>query len=112
MGFYELVDGLLAVVDFLLLRLPGFHGVCGGEGVFGQFGACEDAEQRIVVLGWDGIEFMIVALGAGDGEAEESTSGGIDAIVLELGAEGIEAEAGFGFGAGRRREAGPRRSGL
>ena len=60
----------------------------------------EDAVQGIVVGGGNRVELVVVATGAGDGEAEEALGGGVDAFVdgvvgvLEALADGDEAERG------------------
>ena len=72
--------------------------------------------KRVVILGRDGIEHVVVAAGAGDGEAEEAFGHGVDPViddvvhVTEALAHGEEAERGevlVGlFGTYRRRAAG------
>ena len=47
------------------------------------------------------IELVVVALRAGDGQAEEAARGGIHAIVLHLGTQRVEAEARPVLAAGR-----------
>src|SRR6266849_4309762 len=59
------------------------------------FRTAEDAEQRVVIFGRNGIELVIVALGAGNREAEETAAGDVHAIVLELGAIGVKCQAGL-----------------
>ena len=60
----------------------------------------EDAVQRVVVGGRDRVELMVVATGAGDGQAQETLRGGVDAlvdgviVVLEALADGDETERG------------------
>src|SRR4051812_18186248 len=56
------------------------------------FGIVENPLQRIKIARWNGVELMIVALRACDGEAQESASCYIDAIVLELWSHGIHTE--------------------
>ena len=71
----------------------GQVGDAGGLGATGK-----DAVEGIVILGRNGVEFVVVAAGAGDGEAEEGFGGDVDAVVndvvgiaVELVAQGEEA---------------------
>ena len=70
--------------------------------------ARENAVERVVVGGGDGVEFVVVAARAGEGEAEHAASDGVDAVVedelrclevaLETAADGQESErAQIGF---------------
>ena len=76
----------------------------GEEGFFdGFFGGGEDAVERVVIARGDRIEFVIVAAGAGDGEAEEAARDDVDAVVddvvlvaEEAAAEGEKAHGGEG----------------
>ncbi len=52
-----------------------------------QFGVIEDAEERVEIFGGDGIILMVVAGGASNCQGHESASGGVNAIVLKLGAQ-------------------------
>ena len=45
----------------------------------------EEAGEGVVVGGGDGVELMVVAAGAGDGEAEEGFGKGIDHVVDAVG---------------------------
>ena len=78
-----------------------------------QLGAREDAEKRVVILGGNRIELVIVALRAGYGQAEKAARSDIDAIVLKFGAERVEAKAGRELPAppADRRRSGPLRTG-
>ena len=51
------------------------------NGDLGGASGGEDAEERVVVLLRDGIELVIVATGAGDGEALESFGKDVDLVV-------------------------------
>src|SRR5260370_27287373 len=51
-----------------------------------QLRAFEDAAERIVISGWNRIEFVIVAPSAGDRQAEESFAEHVDSAVHLLGA--------------------------
>ena len=57
-------------------------GLIAGELGLGDIG--EDTVEGVVVLGGDGIEFVVVATGAGDGEAEEGFRGHVDAVVDDV----------------------------
>src|SRR5439155_5193982 len=50
-----------------------------------EFGAGEDAGQGVVVARGDGIELVVMATRAGDSQAEEGTTDGIDAIFPFIG---------------------------
>ena len=71
------------------------------------FGAFEDTGERIIISGGDGIELMVVAAGAADGEPVERAHGGVELLVDDvhfhflgvvfgehLGTEGEEAGGG------------------
>ena len=45
----------------------------------------EDTRERIIVLLGDRIELVIVAAGAGNGQAQEASSQGVDTIVEFIG---------------------------
>ena len=83
----------------LLFFGGGFGGFVGGddrgfdERVFGDLTTFENAEEGVVVFCGDGIEFMIVTLGAADGEAEHGARRDIEAVVIVF-ADGLEAERG------------------
>jgi len=95
--------GLREVVEEIRgLRNLGEEGrLLAGELRFGDVG--EHAVKRVIVLGGDRVEFMIVAAGAGNGEAEERLGGDVDTVVddvvdvaVELVAEGEKPEGGEG----------------
>ena len=62
------------------------HGRSGADFVRGTtdqagFGdVIKRREQRVIIALGDGVEFVVVALGAGDGEAEPVGGGGVDAV--------------------------------
>ena len=65
--------------EFLLLGFAGslslfvlLHGFGRRRGNLSSRGVIEDALQRVVVLGRDRIELVVVAAGAGDGESQEA----------------------------------------
>ena len=58
----------------------------GNEVVFLVSGAGEDAAERVVVFAEDGVVLVIVAAGAGDGQAQETAGDGVDALVALVGA--------------------------
>ena len=73
----------------------------GDDGFFWGFDAGgEDAVEGVIIFGGAGVEFVIVAAGAGDRHGEEAFADGIDAIVddivgiSEAFADGEEAEGG------------------
>ena len=61
-----------------------FGGGVGDEGAEEGFGATEDAGEGVVIGGGDGIELMVMAAGAGGGEAEEGPGGEIDLVIDEI----------------------------
>ena len=61
--------------------------VFGSKRGFVKFGVVEDAEEGVKVLRGDGFVFVVVTGGAGYGEGHEATGGGVNTIVLKLGAE-------------------------
>ncbi len=44
-------------------------------------GAGEHADHRVVILGEDGVELVVMAAGAGYGHAEESAGGDVDLFI-------------------------------
>ena len=50
-------------------------------------GAAEDAGEGVVVFGGDGVEFVVVAAGAADGEAHEGAADGFELFVDDVHAE-------------------------
>src|SRR5262249_12441782 len=93
----ELAQGGFLRVDSLLYPVVVSHDLRRGQGKVTRFGALEHSEQRVIVPGWNRIEFVIVTLSAGDGQAEKAASCGIDTIVLELRAERKEPQPGYKF---------------
>ena len=61
------------------------------DGAIQSFGAEENTGQGVVVFGRDGIELVIVALRAGDGDRKESAGGDIDLVIDDLHAIGHSA---------------------
>ena len=61
------------------------------DGAIERLGAEEDASHRVVVLGRDGVELVIVALCAGDVETEKGARGNIDLVIHDFHAKGIAA---------------------
>ena len=57
------------------------------EGLRDGARAVQDAVEGVVVFGGDGIEFVIVAAGAGDSEALEGFCQGVDLVVDDVGAD-------------------------
>ena len=102
--------------EFIELLLLRFHGPLAGlvlvddflrsERVFALHGGGEDAKQGVVVAGGDGIEFVVVALGAADGESEPRGADRVHAVdklfVARLGA----IDACFAIGERVAQEAG------
>jgi hypothetical protein len=84
--FEEGVDGLLLLGDFFLVGFVALHLLFGGERVLFVGGAGEDAAEGVVVALGDGIVLVIVAAGAGGGDAEEAAGDHVDAIVAFVGA--------------------------
>ena len=41
----------------------------------------KDARQRVIVFGGNGIEFVVVAAGAGDGQAEKTARDHVDLVI-------------------------------
>ena len=92
----ELLDLFFSATDFVLAGFPGFlhlrHFVRGDEGdkvalALFQFDAgpritraAEDAVEGVVVFGGDGVEFVIVAAGAIQGEAQEGATEAVDGV--------------------------------
>jgi hypothetical protein len=69
-----------------LAGLPGGVGKGGGQdGEVGPAGAGEDAGQRVVVVGGDRVELVVVAAGAGDRQPQEGAGDGVDALLPLLG---------------------------
>ena len=107
-GVHELVffgcDGGVELGAFAEEFAVGGGGfVEGGEEGFygGFFGGGEDAVEGVVVTCGDRVEFVIVAAGAGDGEAEDTAGHDVDAVVddvvlitEEAAAEGEETHRG------------------
>ena len=58
---------------------------CNGSSAMSD--AFERGAEAVVVLGGDGVEFVVVAAGAVDGEAEEGAAGGGDHVVERGGAD-------------------------
>ena len=88
---------LLLVVDLLQLRGELiFEGLAGGRHfadsrpVIGLDRAGEHAVQRVVIGGRDGVELVVVATGAGDGQAEEAAADDIDLVVDHVMAVAVE----------------------
>ena len=56
--------------------------------ISGQLGgldrAGEDAVERVIVLGRDRVELVVVAAGAGDGQAEQAAGDDVDPVVDDL----------------------------
>ena len=75
-GLPDVIERSLAGGGGEQRKLPGFADVR------------EDRVERVVILGGDGIVLVIVAAGAGDGEAEEAAGDGVDAVVDGFG-EGL-----------------------
>lgn len=71
--------------DFVDLGNSGRDFATGILFVFVSAGALEEAGEGVVVGGGDGVEFMVVAAGAGDREAEEGFGKGIDHVVDAVG---------------------------
>ena len=90
----ESVEIFLFIVRFLLRRLIVVHLLFGRERRLAQICIREDAEQRVIIGLRNGIELMVVALRAGDGEAEEAAGGGVHAIILHFRTQGVKAQAG------------------
>ena len=88
----EIFDLGFLCVEAFLLGFVAFNFFFRSERGFVQFGVIEDAEQGVEVLRGDGIVFVVVAGGAGHGEGHEAAGGGVNAIILKLGAEGVEAK--------------------
>ena len=87
----EVFDLRFLRVDLLFVGLVALDFVFGGERSFMKFGVVEDTEEGVKILRRNGIVFVIVAGGAGNGESHETAGGGVDALVLKFGAEGVEA---------------------
>ena len=93
----EIVQPACSLSIGLLLRVPFLGHILGRQRHLVQLGAGEDSLQRIVILLRNGIELVIVALRARHREPQKSARGGIHALVLHLGTERVEAEAGLVF---------------
>ena len=63
------------------------------QGIFVDFGALKNSLQRVVVLGGNGIELVIVALRTGGCQAEKPACRDIHTIVLKVGRQVIEAQS-------------------
>ena len=83
----EIFDLGFLRIEVFLLGFAAIDFVFRSERGFVQFGVVEDAEEGVEILGGDGIVFVIVASGAGDGEGHEAAGGGVDAVVFKLGTE-------------------------
>ena len=100
------------LVDLGLGLVVALDHVGGGLRVFLVGRAREDPRQCIVILLRDRVELVVMAAGAGDGQAEEAAAEGIDAIVVLVEdrptvvdrAEGEEARRGPRIRAGGRLE--------
>ena len=93
LGSEQVVELFLLVGDLLGILLVLLDGLFIRKRELIDLAAVEDAEQRVVVLGGNGVELVVVALRALYGEAEEPASGSVDAIVLELRTEAVERQA-------------------
>ena len=81
----EGLDAFFDFLDFLVLGLPGFDFGFGSEFEFGALGGGKDALESVIIFGGNGVEFVVVALGAGGGEGEEAACSNIDAVVCKFG---------------------------
>ena len=73
-------------------RLILFHDGFRRQRNLGVLGAFEDTLERVIVGGGDGIEFVVVALRAAGGQAQEHASGGVHPIVLRVRTKTVEAQ--------------------
>ena len=122
--FEDLVGGAEGKFHFAGLAGDGSDEAMGGADFGGALGRVDDGfahgcgvhdtGHAVVVGGGDGIEFVIVAAGAGDGEAEEGFADDVELVVdgVRFGFDGVGgavedfaepeevgAEGGFEFGA-------------
>ena len=79
------------------------HGVGQGGEFVGLDRAGEDAVERVIILGRDRVELVVVAAGAGDAQAHQAAGDDVDPVVDDLvlvveepAADGQEAERGEG----------------
>ena len=63
--------------------MDGILGALEVEGAEGGAGAGENSVEGVVILVADGVEFVIMAAGAGDGETEEGFCYDIDLVIGE-----------------------------
>ncbi len=90
----ELVELGLGVVGAFLLGLVVLHNGRVHEGKLIDLRAVEDAEKRVVVLGRDGVELVIVAPRASDSQREKPARCHVNAIVLEFWAQAEHPQSG------------------
>ena len=79
-------DRFLANGQFLLKLSIGcsFLGRANNR-QFLRFGrGCKDPEQRVIILCWNGVEFMIVTTGTSHGQAEKTSRDNVDPIVDDV----------------------------
>ena len=82
-GFSEVIEELGRFGDF-----SKEGGLVAGVLGFVEIG--EDAVERVVIFGGNGVEFVVVATRAGDGEAEEGFAGDVDAVVDDVVGDSVE----------------------
>ena len=103
----------------LALEVGASGGCLGGvdaRQLLGVDRAGEDAVERVIVLGRDRVELVVVATGAGDGQAEQAPPHDVDLVIDDLvtvvqvpASDGQEAGGSQGAAIGRPGRAGRRR---
>ncbi len=92
--FQEFGETRLLFIDCLLALVVIRHCLGWRQRILSKLGAGKDAKQRVIVLGWNRIEFVIVALCTRNGQRQKSARGGVHAVVLKLGTQRVKPQPG------------------
>ena len=90
LGLRELVEQLLFVFDFFVLRLVVVDHLLRRQRVLVVGGIQEDARERVVIARRNRIVFVIVTPRAPHGQSEEAARHDVDAIVAFVGARDFD----------------------
>ena len=83
-------DAFLQLINLFRLRFVRLHLLRGGQLKFRALGAAEHALQRVIILGGNRVELMIVALRASAGQRQESTGGYIHTVIGQFRTQAVK----------------------
>ena len=83
-------NALLQLINLLRLRFVSLHLLSRGKLELGALGAAENALQRVIVLGWNRIEFVIVALRASASQRQKPARGNVHPVIGQFRTQAVK----------------------